>query len=157
MSKTNVKTQNIKNKVRSAAPARTGAHRRNLGPAAAIGLSVFAGAVMLLISSAIFSFILEKSSNPDSLIPVCSVAATLIAGAVCGAVSAKITERPLPWSIVSGIAMVLVYLIISLFFDPADTDSDMIFKTVILACVLLSSLVFGIITGKKSVKAKRRH
>jgi len=119
-------------------------------PSVAIGVAVF------FLTALVFSFILSKLSDPDSLMGISAILLSVICGMSCGITSCRLTKRPMPYSIVCGLIMVLIYLIISLFFTPGDFPQGMVFKTISVAALPLSSFI-GAFTVRNDRKDRRRN
>ncbi len=119
-------------------------------PSVAIGVAVF------FLMALVFSFILSKLSDPDSLMGISAILLSVFCGMSCGIASCKLTKRHMPYSIVCGLIMVLIYLIISLFFTPSDFPQGMIFKTISVAALPLSSML-GAFAVRNKQKGHRKN
>lgn len=117
-------------------------------PSVAIGVAVF------FLTALVFSFILSKLSDPDSFMGISAILLNIFCGMSCGIASCKITKKPMPYSIVCGLIMILIYLIMSLFFTPSDFPDGMIFKTISVAVLPLSSMLGAFAVRNKQ---KGRH
>jgi len=58
-----------------------------------------------------------------------------------------------PWSIVSGLLMLVVFLFISLFFDSTDYENGMIFKSIVAAILPITAYISGTAVSKKKHRA----
>ena len=123
------------------------------GLASAILISIISGVISLLGTALLSSFILNGLTSPESLIAVMSIVCGIVSGAVCGIFSARLTGAAFPWSIVCGILLLLIFFIISLFFE-ADTIPDPVYTVIYSAGIVMASFFAGIIASKKK-KTKR--
>ena len=123
------------------------------GLASAILISIISGVISLLGTALLSSFILNGLASPESLITVMSIVCGIVSGAVCGIFSARLTGSAFPWSIVCGILLLLIFFIISLFFE-ADTTPDPVYTVIYSAGIVMASFFAGIIASKKK-KTKR--
>jgi putative membrane protein (TIGR04086 family) len=114
--------------------------------------SVAIGILSFFAASLILAFALSKMPDPDSLILPSAVIMSILSGLSGGFCSSKMSGRPMPYSLVCGLFMVLVYLVISLFFSPYDFDNGMIFKTATILSLPISSVAGGFLADKKHKK-----
>ena len=118
--------------------------------------SISIGIVVFFSTALIFSFILSKLSDPDSFFGVAAILMSVLCGMSCGITSCKITKTPMPYSLFCGLLMILLYLIISLFFNPSDFSTGMIFKTISVAALPVSS-VLGAFSVRNKHKGRRKN
>lgn len=125
-------------------------------PAVILGIS-FIFAVAVFFASVFFvSFLLEKSPDPNALVAAGSILCTVISCAVGGAVAAKLSGKVLPFSVLSGLLMVVFYLCVSVFFDSAEFEKSLASKTATIIILLVVSFLSGcFFVRKKSRKSKR--
>ncbi len=123
-------------------------------PLQIIAASLCIGIASMLTASLALSFIMSKVPDPDILLMPCVLASSAVCGISCGVCSAMLSKKQMPYSLICGLIMVLVYLLISLIFDPADYSTDMIFKTANIAILPLCAVLGGTIAAKKH-KQKR--
>lgn len=123
-------------------------------PLQIIVASLCIGIATMLTSSLALSFLMSKLPDPDILLMPCVLATSAICGISCGVCSATLSKKPMPYSLICGLFLVLIYLLISLIFDPADYNTDMVFKTANIAVLPLFSVFGGTVTSKKN-KQKR--
>lgn len=129
------------------------ANRKN--PTQALIISFLAGAAVFFVSVLILSFLLEKSPDPNALIPAAAIICTILAAAVSGSAAAKLLGKATPWSILSGLIMILFYLIMSLFFDNS-AESGIVLKSAIVVILPLMALVAGVFAGRNKPGKKPR-
>ncbi len=129
---------------------------KSKNPVTVLLYPVIAGTAVLLLSVFALSFLLEKSPDPNALLPAAAILCTVLAAAVSGSVSAKLSGKASPTSILSGLIMILVYLIMSLFFDAQDCENSMVLKSAIV--ILLPAMAFtaGIMATKNKKTKKKR-
>ena len=126
-------------------------------PLTAVALSAVVGTVLLLCSSVLFSFILKDTSCPESFFAPVALLCVLISGCGAGITAALCSGNPMPYSLISGILLLLMFLAISAAFDSAQVDSDNVFKGIVATVAVASSLVSGMLsTRKKGKKIKAR-
>lgn len=127
----------------------------NKNPVFSVLISLAAGTAAFFASAFLVTFLLEKSADPCAFLDAASVVCTVIAAGTAGAVASRLTGRPSPWSIVSGLGMILVYLVLSVIFnDTTADDNSMVFKTVTLALLVVIAFVSGKLFAKKR---ERKH
>lgn len=149
--------QTITKKVRESGKSSSGSRKSpGLAPAFALLFSVAAGTAALLLSAALFAFLLGKTGDPDKWLSVSAAASAVLAGAASGGAAARLTGRPMPWSAAAGALMALVYLLVSLCFDPAEVDNGTVYKTLILVLTILSAYAVGAIAGGKGGRGRKR-
>lgn len=129
--------------------------KKQTNPLYAILISTICGTAILFISIIVFSFILQKSPDPSLLTEVVAVISSVLSGGCAGIIASKLTRRPVPWSIISGIAMLIIYFIVSLFVKANDAP-DTVFSAVNSASVIVSGLLFGFLSSKNKKKRKVR-
>ncbi|MBR5553585.1 MAG: TIGR04086 family membrane protein [Clostridia bacterium] len=150
MSKNNAKPQST--------PSANRQKRRSAGknPAVSVLFSAFAGIAAFFAAVFVLSFIIEKSPDPNALLPACAVISAALSACVAGTVAAKTAGKVAPWSILSGLLMLIVFLFISLFFDSADHENGMIFKSIVVAILPTMAYIAGTVTSKKKGKVHRQ-
>ncbi len=140
----------IKSKAKKPKHAQRKPNSTNKNPIFALLISLVAGTAAFFASAFFITFLLEKSADPCSLLDAASIVCTVMAAGTAGAVSSRLTRRPAPWSIVSGLGMILVYLVLSVIFnDTKAGDNSMVFKTVTVALLPVIAFVSGKLFAKK--------
>lgn len=129
---------------------------KSKNPVTVILYPVITGTAVLLLSVLALSFLLEKSPDPNALLPVAAIICTLLAAAVSGSLSAKLSGKASPTSILSGLIMILVYLIISLFFDAQAFENGMVLKSAIVIILPAMAFVAGTVSAKNKKNQKKR-
>ncbi len=137
-----------------AAKRKTGEAAKN--PVKILLFSFAAGTATLFLSVLVLSFLLEKSPDPNALLPVASIVCTLLTSAVSGSVAAKLSGKGSPWSVLSGLILILFYLVLSLFFDPADYENGMALKTAVVIILPVTALIAGTFSARKKAVRKKR-
>jgi len=134
-------------------PKKQTVHTKNSrNPIISIAISMGAGIIALFISLCIISVILTKSSDPDAFLPAGAIACACISGITCGITSAAVSPKALPLSVISGLFMLVIFLILSLPFDSVQQGSSMLFKTAICLCVVVCAAVACALRTKKPDK-----
>ena len=118
--------------------------------------AIISAVFTLFLSAFLMAFLLEKSPDPTFFIPFAAMFCTAFASAVSGVVAARLSGAVAPFSVLSGLCMILIYLAVSLFFESEDTGAGVAFKTatvLILPCV---SFFAACLFGNRSKGARKR-
>lgn len=129
--------------------------KKQKNPLQAVLIATVCGTAVLFLSVSLFAFILQKSPDPSLLSEPAAVITSVLSGGCAGIAASKLTGRPIPWSIVSGIAMLVIYFIISLFMKAKEAP-DTMFAVINSVGLMLSGLLFGVLVSKKKKKRKIR-
>lgn len=111
------------------------------------------GCISLFLCLVAFSYILTKTADPDKFIPVLCLVSVAISGAVCGIACKKICGRKSALSVVSGLLIIGILLVVSVFSKDV-CESSLIYKSAIV--VLCPAAAFLTCTLGKSRKKRTR-
>ncbi len=125
-------------------------------PFAILLFAFAAGTAVLFLSILVLSFLLEKSPDPNALLPAAAIVCTLVTSAVSGSVAAKLSGKGSPWSVLSGLVLILFYLVLSLFFDQSDYENGMTLKSAVVIILPVASLIMGTLSSRKKPVRKKR-
>ena len=125
-------------------------------PARILVSSTLFGIAVFFVCTIIAAFLLEKSPDPSFLVPAGAMICTVISSAATGFLAVKLSHKALPYSVLSGLLMILFYLTASVFFDSGEFETTIGTKSVTVLLLpsvsLLSACLFN---GRKSAKKHR--
>lgn len=110
------------------------------------GLAVFAASAALLLL--LLCLVAIRFEEPSSLVPVFSGAALLLSAFLCGRASASEKYNRILSGLISGLAAMLLILLITLVFSSLDVDAPLRMALTVLISVL------GAVSKKSGEKVK---
>ena len=111
------------------------------------------GTLALFVCIVVFSYFLTKTADPDKLLPSLCLVAIALSGVVCGASSRRVCPHKPFFSILSGLVIIGILLVASLFAGDVCETSVIYKGAVVILCPAMSFIMSSL--GKKSKRRTR--